>query len=44
MSVGTIRHVIELLAEAGWAHVVPGRGTFAAERKDEGGYVSTGDG
>jgi DNA-binding GntR family transcriptional regulator len=31
LAVGTVRHAIAVLVEEGWAYVVPGRGTFAAE-------------
>ena len=32
LSVGTIRHAIDVLAEEGQVYTVPGRGTFAAPR------------
>jgi DNA-binding GntR family transcriptional regulator len=33
LAVGTIRHAIVLLIDEGWAYTVPGRGTFAAEKR-----------
>jgi len=33
LAVGTIRHAIEVLVTEGWAYTVPGRGTFAAEKR-----------
>ncbi len=32
LAVGTVRHAIAVLVDEGWAYVVPGRGTFAAEK------------
>jgi GntR family transcriptional regulator len=37
LAVGTVRHAIAVLVEEAWAYVVPGRGTYAAEKPpDEG--------
>ena len=33
LAVGTIRHAIGVLVTEGWAYTVPGRGTFAAEKR-----------
>ena len=35
LAVGTVRRAIALLVQEGYAYTVPGRGTFAAERKPE---------
>lgn len=35
LSVNTVRHALTALAEGGWVVIVPGRGTFAAEKPPE---------
>jgi DNA-binding GntR family transcriptional regulator len=35
LAVNTVRHALSVLADEGWAVIVPGRGTFAAEKPPE---------